>query len=72
MLTWFLHFNNGRVKKEHDSVNISWPSLKSQSGHLNLGPNLYAKYQNPSSSGSQDIVLTRFFYSHNARVEKGA
>ena len=38
----------------------------------NIDPNLYAKHQNPSLSGSQDIVLTRFFYCYNGKVEKGA
>ena len=28
----------------HNSVNISWNSLKSYSGSLNIDPNLYAKY----------------------------
>ena len=43
----------------------------SKSSHLNIDPKSYAKYQNPSSSGSQDIMLTRFFYCYNGRV-KGA
>ena len=30
----------------------------------------YAKY--PSSSGSKDLALTRFFYCDNGKVEKGA
>ena len=34
------------AKKGHNSVNISWNSLKSLSGRLNIDPNLYAKYQN--------------------------
>ena len=34
--------------------------LRSLSGHINIDPKPYDKYQNPSSSGSQDIVLTRF------------
>ena len=46
--------------------------VKSLSGHLNIDPKSYAKYGNPSSSGSQDIVLTRFFYCFNGRVKKGA
>ena len=41
-------------------------------GHLNTNPNLYVKYQNPSSSRSQDIVLTRFLHCYYGRVEKGA
>ena len=59
-------------KNGHNPVNISRNSLKSESGHVNSDPNLYALYQNPRSSGSQDIVLTRFFYCYNGRVEKGA
>ena len=51
-------------EKGHNPVNISRNSLKSQSGHLNIDPNLYAKYQNPSSSGSQDIMLTRFSHCY--------
>ena len=47
-------------------------SLKSKSGHLSIDPKQYGKYQNPSSSSSQDIMLTRFFYCYNARVIKGA
>ena len=37
-----------------------------------IDPKPYAKYKNPSSSGSQDIVLTRFFHSYIGKVEKGA
>ena len=39
---------------------------------LNIDPNPYEKYQNTTLSGSQDIVLTRFLYFYNCRVEKGA
>ena len=53
-------------------VNASQKFVKSKSSHLNIFPNLYVKYQNPSSRGSQDIVLTRFLYCYNDRVEKGA
>ena len=59
-------------KKGHNLVNISRNLFKSKSGHLNIDPKPYAKYENPGSSGSQDIVLTRFFYCYNGRVEKGA
>ena len=58
--------------KGHNLVNTSQNSLKSISGHLNIDPNLYVKYQNPCSRGSQDILLTRFLYCYNSRVEKGA
>ena len=57
-------------KRGHNLANIS--RISSQSGHLNIDPKQYAKYENPSLSGSQDIVLTRFFYCYNGRVEKGA
>ena len=46
--------------------------LKSKSGGLNIDLNPYVKYQNPNSSCSLDIVLTRFLYCYNGRVEKGA
>ena len=36
----------------------------------NTDRNLHVKYQNPSSSHSQDI--TRFLHSYDGRVEKGA
>ena len=59
-------------KKVYNQVNISRNSLKRQSDHLNIDPNLYLKYRNPSLSGSQGIVLTRFFYCFNGRVENEA
>ena len=58
--------------KGHNLVNTSPNSLKSQSGQLNIDPTLYVKYQNPSSRGSQDIVLTRFLYCYDGRVENWA
>ena len=58
-----------KLKKGHNLVNISRNSLKS---HLNIDPKPYAKYQNPSSSGSQDIMLTRFSHCYNGKAEKGA
>ena len=56
--------NNVIAKSEtgHNSINISLNLLKSYSGHINIDPKLYAEYQKSSSSVSQDIVLTRFFY----------
>ena len=58
--------------KGHNLVNTSQNSLKSKSGNLNIDSNLFVKYQSPSSRGSHDIVLTRFLYCYNGRVEKGA
>ena len=59
-------------KKGHNLVNISLNALKSQSRRLNIDPSPYVKYQNPSLSGSQDIVLTRFGHCYNGKVQKGA
>ena len=59
-------------KKEHKSVNISWNSFKCKSGHLNIDPNQYAKYQNPSSSGSQDIILQGFSVALMEELKKGS
>ena len=47
-------------KKGHNLVNISWNFLKNKTGRLNIDPNLLAKYENSSLSGSQDNVLTSF------------
>ena len=58
--------------KGHNLVNTPQNSLKSKTGHLNIDPNLYVKYKNPRSRGSQDIVLTRFLYCYIGRVEKEA
>ena len=60
------------LKKGHNLVNISLNSFKSKSDRLNIDPNQYIKYQNSSSSGSQDIVLTRFSHCYNITVENGA
>ena len=58
--------------KGDNLVQTSQNSHKSKSGYLNIYPNLFVKYQNPCSRGSQDIVLTRFLYCDNGRVDKGA
>ena len=49
-------------KKGHNLVNISRNSLKSLSGHLSIDRKPYAKFETPSLSGSQVIVLTRFLW----------
>ena len=38
-------------KKGHNLVDISLNSLKSKSSRLNIDPDPYEKYQNPTSSG---------------------
>ena len=53
--------------KGHNLVITSQNSLKSKSGHLNIDPNLFVKYHNPSSRGSLDIMLTRFLWPSRKR-----
>ena len=50
------------LNKGHNLIIIIRNSLKGLSGHLNIDPKPYAKYENPSSSRSQDIVLIRFLW----------
>ena len=55
-------------KKGNNSINFSWNSLKRLSGNLNIDLNLYAKYQNPSSWGSQDfsiVIMVESKKGHN-------
>ena len=61
---FFFFYIKAKSKKGHNSINVLQNSLKRLSGHLNNDPKLYAKYQKPSSSSSQDILLTRFFYCY--------
>ena len=73
VLTMFFIAIMAESKKRHKLVNISRNLLKSYSSHLNIDPKPYATYKNPSLSGSQDIVLTSFFFSIAIMtVEKGA
>ena len=59
-----------KLKKGHNLVNISQNSLKSLSGHLNSDLKPYAKYENPSSSRSHVVVLTRFLWPrHNFAIQ---
>ena len=45
------------LTKGHFLVNVSRNSVKSLKGLLNIDPNSYAKYHNPSLRGFQDIVF---------------
>ena len=56
-----------KLKKGLNLLNISRNSLKSLSGHLNIDPKPNTKYENPSSSGSQGMVLTRFLWLSRKR-----
>ena len=56
---------------------ITWfefmaPSTRITTALQCIDPKLYTKYQNPTSSSSQEIMLTRFFCFYNAGVVKGA
>ena len=48
-------------KKGSNSTENLRNKFKIQSVHLHLGLYLYAKYQDPSQSGSSDILFTRLF-----------
>ena len=52
---------NDKVGKGDNSVKYLQKFAKSLSGHLQLRPNLYAKYHDPYLRGSPDIVFTRSF-----------
>ena len=52
----------------HNSASFPLILLKSFSGHLNIDPKQAAKNQDPSSSGSLDIVFTMFSYCYNNTV----
>ena len=56
-----------KSNKGHNLVNISRNTPKSQSGHLSINPKPSVKYENPSSSGSQVIVLTSFLWPSRKR-----
>ena len=45
--------------------------FKSYSAHLHLGLYLYAMYQDPSQSGSSDILFTRLVLYKMPISEKG-
>ena len=50
-------------EKGDNSVKYLQNFAKSWSGHLHFGHNLWAKYHDPSSSGSSDILFTKSFLS---------
>ena len=59
LLTWFHRFVRHTSEKGYNSAKYLLNFAKSQSGHLHLGHNLYTKYDDPSSSGSPDILLSK-------------
>ena len=58
-------------EKGDNSVKYLQNSAKSLTDHLLLGHNLLAKYLDPSSSDSLDILLTRFHRFTRHKSEKG-
>ena len=67
-LKWFSRFNinkrnNGRKRA------ITLPVLRnSVKSHLNMDPKQHSEFQDPSSSNSLHIQLTRFSYWYNSKV----
>ena len=59
------------LKKGSNSTKNLRSRFKSQSVHLHLGLKLYAKYQDPSQSGSSVILFTRLFLYKMPVSEKG-
>ena len=55
--------NNRQIR--HNSANVLQNSVKS---HLKIDPKQYSEFQDPSSSNSLDIVLTRFSYCYYNKV----
>ena len=67
-LKWFSSFNTNKRSngQERDiTANVLWNQVKS---HLNMDPKQYSEFQDPISSNSLHIVLTRFFYCNNSKV----
>ena len=69
MVLWFQHKQKEkRTGKGHNSANVLQNSVKI---HLNIDPKQSSKFQNPSSSNSLHIVLTRFPIVTKAKFKKG-
>ena len=60
-----------KLEKGDNSAKYLWKFGKILSGHLHHGHNLYAKYHDPSSNGSSDMLLTRFHRFTMHKLEKG-
>ena len=60
-----------KLEKGDNSARYIQSFAKSLSGHLHLGHNLCAKYNDPSSSHSPDILLTRFHRFTMHKSKKG-
>ena len=52
-----------RTGKGHNSADVLQNSVKS---HLNMDPKQSSEFQDPSSSNSLYIVLTKFFYFYKS------
>ena len=67
-LKWFSSLNTNKLQekrtgKGHNSANVFRNSVKS---HLKIDPKQSSEFQDPSSSNSLHIVLTRFFYNYKS------
>ena len=74
ILTWILNnLLNFRILAQAILYILCWQGFsilikaKTKKGHNSL----YTKYQKPSSSSSQDIILTRFFYCYKPSRKRG-
>ena len=72
---YFVHkvlpIQNAYLTKGNKPTKNFQKRFKSLSVHLHLGLLLYAKYQNPSQTGSSDILFTRLFQYKMPVSEKG-
>ena len=70
-LKWFSSFStnkrsNGQVRGI--TLPMFYGIQSKVKSHLNMDPKQYSEFQDPSSSNSLHIVLTRFFYCYNSKV----
>ena len=59
------------IGKKYNSINYVSNLFKIYSDHLHLEHKLYAKYHNPSSKGSPDILFTMSLMAKMPKSEKG-
>ena len=60
-----------KSEKGDNSAKYLQNFTKSWSGHLHLAYRLYAKYHDPSSRDSQDILLTKSFMGKHLCLKRG-
>ena len=69
---WFSSFNtNKRSKRQVRGITLANVLRNSVKSRLNMDPKQYSEFQDPSSSNSLHIVLTRLFIVIIAKSKKG-